>query len=148
SLSCARPGASALNRPSASPKLAPKVRQSQRGMIASIEWLRVRVTLALRVGNSADRGLHRRVFSAGPSSATCYLRAPWPRVEPGDGTSEPALWRRAEGRESSGVEGTPCESGPGGASSFWAGSWPPACSSEAPTAPCSTSRPTERRGLE
>src|SRR5215468_7803825 len=114
SLSCARPGASALNRPSASPKLAPKVRHSQRGMIASIEWLRARVTLALRVVNSADRGRIARSSAQAllalrcrdtVASVTCYVRARWP---PGRARLWPlraSVVETKQGRESTGVEG-------------------------------------------
>src|SRR5215467_1355766 len=83
SLSCARPGASALKRPSASPKLAPKVRHSQRGMIASIEWLRQGDTCAhnrqLRGVRSAPSGLLFRgmlrscLLAPGSSPAMAFL---------------------------------------------------------------------------
>ena len=52
SLSCTRPGASASSWRSASPKLAPKVRHSQRGMIASMGRFRTKVTLAPQAVNS------------------------------------------------------------------------------------------------
>jgi len=82
SLSCMRPGSSAAKRRSASPKLAPNVRHSQRGMIGSIGGLCVRVALALRAVNVRQLFNGTLLLPAPASKPTWLAKQPPAVCEP------------------------------------------------------------------